>query len=194
MIASTRSRFRQLVTAALLASLALAACGGDDDAEPAAAPSDDAPPAESDAESEDNEPTAADDADDEAAIDGSVSCSLITAEEVAALGYDVESGPTPNELAPGDECGVAVILSDLGGAPVALTVYSAEESVALGPDLYGDGESVTGIGAEAWYVPSLRVAQARLDDGRVISIQDVPGQASRDGHLELLRSAVERAG
>jgi hypothetical protein len=119
-----------------------------------------------------------------------LSCGLLTADDIGTA-YEIESGPALVELSPTDECRT-VVVSDTGGY-VSVSLYTEAEAIALGPTLYDGSEPVEGVGTEAWYVDSLGLAQARLADGRVVSIQDVAGEAGQAVTLRWLGSAVGRA-
>ena len=118
-----------------------------------------------------------------------VACSLVPAELIAAE-YEIEAGPSPVEASPTDECRT-VVVSDRGGY-VSVSLYTEAEAIALGPDLYDGTVVVDGIGSEAWYVADLELIQARLPDGRVVSIQDIEGETDQATMAAWLESAVGR--
>ncbi len=167
-------RILPLIAAASVALLV--ACGGDDDVTAT-------PEADRDAGA-----TPAASAPDSGADSGG-SCELLTAADLAAAGLSGVSDPIPNDLASSDECGF-----DVDGGTVSVTYYTESEAVALGPNLYPDTEVLEGVGDEAWYVEGLRLAQVRLADGRVISIQDNTDTEDLEALLTALATAAAERG
>lgn len=156
-------------------------CGGDDNAAETATGTA-AAQLTANAASEDS------DGDDESS-DDATSCNLLTAQDLSGAGLEATGDPVPNELATSDECRFAV-----ADGSVVVIYYTESEATALGPDLYPGTEVLDGIGAEAWYVDGFRLAQVRLENGRVISIQDdTELDDVRDVLAELAAAAVDRA-
>ena len=120
-----------------------------------------------------------------------IACDLVNSDDVIALGYEVAAGPT--EGSSGDECTFTIRNRFGSKAPVVVAVYSPDDAEGLGPELHPETEPLAEIGVEAWAIDPLQLAQARLADGRVVSVQDVAAEASREALVQLLDRIAERA-
>ena len=117
-------------------------------------------------------------------------CSLLTLEDLTALGISVGSGPTPQEAQSGALCTFGAVGDGLD--PFVVTVYQPDEAPQLG-DLPA-GEALPDIeGYQVRFSSGLGVIQVFLEDGTVINLQVRADVEDVQGALVELAGIAARA-